>query len=37
MHQRLREFGSWQIPGVAAYDDGRAGFNAPKDWLILKP
>jgi arylsulfatase B len=34
LHSRLREFGTWQKPGVAAYDSGRADFNAPKDWNI---
>ena len=34
---RLREFGSWQQPGVSAYSEGRAGFKAPKDWLITRP
>ena len=28
---------AWQKPGVAAYDEGREGFVAPKDWNILKP
>lgn len=37
LHARLREFGKWQKPGVAAYDDGRAGFQPPKDWLIINP
>jgi arylsulfatase B len=34
LHRRLREFGTWQKPGVAAYADGREGFVAPKDWVI---
>lgn len=34
---RLREFGAWQQPGVSAYSEGRAGFKAPKDWLITRP
>ncbi|MGV3486578.1 MAG: sulfatase-like hydrolase/transferase [Planctomycetaceae bacterium] len=33
----LREFGSWQQAGVAAYDQGRQGFKAPRDWIPLKP
>lgn len=37
LHQRLREFGTWQKSGVAAYAQGRDGFKAPKDWVILKP
>ncbi len=37
LHQKLREFGSWQKPGVGAYDEGRAGFKAPRDWRIEKP
>ncbi len=34
LHKRLREFGTWQKPGVGGYDEGRAGFKAPKDWII---
>ena len=34
LHRRLREFGTWQKPGVAGYDEGRKGFVAPKDWVI---
>jgi arylsulfatase B len=37
MHKLLREFGTWWNPGVAPYGNGRAGFKAPEDWLILKP
>lgn len=37
LHRRLREFGTWQRPGVSAYGEGRKGFKAPKDWLILEP
>jgi len=37
LHARLREFGSWQKAGVAAYTAGRAGFKAPKDWIIEQP
>src|SRR5690606_6634670 len=37
LHARLREFGAWQRQGVAAYDEGRDGFVAPKDWRILTP
>lgn len=34
LHQKLREFGTWQKPGIAPYDEGREGFVAPKDWII---
>ena len=34
LHARLREFGRWQKTGVSAYDEGREGFVAPKDWII---
>ncbi|MBA4148043.1 MAG: sulfatase-like hydrolase/transferase [Verrucomicrobia bacterium] len=34
LSKRLREFGTWQKPGVTAYDEGREGFKAPKDWTI---
>ena len=34
LHRRLREFGSWQKPGVGAYADGREGFVPPKDWVV---
>ena len=37
LHACLREFGTWQKPGVTAYDEGRAGFKAPTDWLIQTP
>lgn len=37
LHQKLREFGTWQKHGVSTYDEGRAGFKAPVDWRILKP
>ncbi|MFN7139310.1 MAG: sulfatase/phosphatase domain-containing protein, partial [Limisphaerales bacterium] len=30
----LQEFGSWQKPGVGAYEEGRDGFKAPKNWVI---
>jgi arylsulfatase B len=33
----LQEFGSWQRPGVASYDEGRVGFVAPKDWVVAVP
>lgn len=36
LHGRLREFGRWQRVGVTAYDEGRAGFVAPKDWVITR-
>lgn len=34
LHKRLREFGTWQQPGVGQYGEGRADFRAPKDWNI---
>lgn len=34
LHRLLREFGSWQKPGVGSYTEGRAGFAAPKDWIV---
>jgi arylsulfatase B len=34
LHKRLREFGTWQKPGVGSYDEGRDDFNAPVDWVI---
>jgi arylsulfatase A-like enzyme len=34
LHRRLREFGTWQKPGVSAYAEGRDGFVAPKDWVV---
>lgn len=37
LHARLREFGTWQQPGVGAYSEGREGFRAPKDWIIDTP
>ena len=37
LHQRLREFGTWQKTGVTAYAEGRDGFKPPKDWIVLKP
>lgn len=37
LHARLREFGTWQQPGVGAYSEGRDGFRAPKDWIIDTP
>ena len=36
LHRRLREFGTWQMPGVTNYDAGRKGFVAPKDWRITE-
>lgn len=36
LSKRLREFGTWQKPGVGSYDEGREGFKAPKDWVITK-
>ncbi len=37
LHRRLREFGTWQKPGVDAYGEGQAGFRAPKDWVVGAP
>lgn len=34
LHEKLRKFGKMQKPGVGAYDEGREGFHAPKDWII---
>ncbi len=34
LHRQLREFGSWQRPGVGAYADGREGFRPPADWVV---
>ncbi len=34
LHRRLREFGRLQRPGGHGYAEGRAGFRAPKDWII---
>ncbi|MCW1884148.1 hypothetical protein OKA04_05360 [Luteolibacter flavescens] len=34
LRKLLREFGSWQKPGVGPYGEGREGFKAPKDWVI---
>ena len=34
LHRRLREFGTWQQPGVGAYAEGRDGFVPPKDWVV---
>ncbi len=34
LYQELREFGKLQKPGVGPYDEGRADFHAPKDWII---
>ncbi|MHA3772851.1 sulfatase family protein [Verrucomicrobiota bacterium sgz303538] len=36
LHQRLREFGTWQKPGAGPYGEGREGFVAPKDWVITE-
>lgn len=32
--KQLREFGTWRRPGVGAYEEGRAGYKPPKDWII---
>jgi arylsulfatase A-like enzyme len=34
LHRRLREFGTWQQPGVGPYTEGRAGFTPPRDWVV---
>ena len=34
LHRRLREFGTWQMPGVGPYTEGRDGFVAPRDWVV---
>jgi arylsulfatase B len=35
LRKLLREFGSWQKHGVEAYAEGREGFRAPKDWIVV--
>lgn len=37
LHRQLQVFGPWQKPGVTPYGQGRAGFQAPEDWNILRP
>jgi arylsulfatase A-like enzyme len=32
--KRLKEFRRLKIDGVPGYDEGRQGFQAPKDWMI---
>lgn len=32
--RRLRDFEKLQKPGVDKYSEGRAGYKAPKDWII---
>ena len=34
LYKQLRDFGKLQKPGAGAYNDGRQGFRAPKDWVI---
>jgi arylsulfatase A-like enzyme len=34
LHQRLREFGTWEKPGVGPYTEGQAGFLPPRDWVV---
>jgi arylsulfatase B len=34
LHRHLVEFGRMQKTGVAAFAEGRAGFKAPRDWII---
>jgi len=34
LRARLHEFGKLEVPGVKAYNEGREGFKAPKDWVI---
>jgi arylsulfatase A-like enzyme len=36
LSKQLRDFGTWQNPGVGSYGEGREGFKAPKDWVITK-
>lgn len=37
LHALLQEFGSWQQAGVSAYQEGREGYQAPRDWVIQRP
>jgi arylsulfatase B len=37
LHGLLREFGTWQKPGVGLYTEGRDGFVPPKDWVVGGP
>ncbi|MBM3854523.1 MAG: arylsulfatase, partial [Verrucomicrobia bacterium] len=37
LHRRLREFGTWQQPGVSPYAEGREGFVPPADWIVGGP
>lgn len=34
LRRLLREFGTWQKPGVGPYTQGRDGFKPPKDWIV---
>jgi arylsulfatase A-like enzyme len=34
LYKQLRDFGKLQKPGAGKYDEGRAGFVPPKDWVI---
>jgi arylsulfatase A-like enzyme len=34
LRQHLAEFGRMQQSGVSAFNEGRVGFKAPKDWVI---
>ena len=36
LHAELRKFGTWSKDGVGAYDEGRPGFKAPKDWIVYE-
>lgn len=36
LHRQLRDFGALQKPGVGLFGEGRAGFQAPKDWIIVE-
>jgi arylsulfatase B len=36
LHDRLREFGALQQPGVGQFGEGREEFVAPRDWVILQ-
>lgn len=30
----LSGFSTWEVPGVTEFGEGRAGFKAPKDWIV---
>jgi hypothetical protein len=35
LRKLMGEFGRMQMIGVSAYAEGRQGFKAPKDWVIV--